>query len=293
MSIPYTQQVNVSSVSLINSDYELFAFAIQSFRSATYLNDFIANLDDYLPSFVFSRRGLQKHIELEASGKSTVTPLERARELLQKTKRDQIHSSGELGEFLLYLFAKHVKNAHKLVSKIQSRGSERTTLPGRDGIFLWEDDSRNVYLLTGEAKVMPDSNDGLREAQSDMNRFWEGTDINHEVHLASNHIRDELSEDTFPQYELYFVDDAPEHQDLKYMNIIFVGYDSSAFHSLVTETMTYGDFEQAAANDLTRCFDNQASLISASTCPSLYCFVPFESVAAAREAFAEHNNLLR
>lgn len=292
MSLPHTNPIDVSQVSPGNSDNELFAYMIESWDNGAYLGDFISNLDDYLPEFVFSTATLKKHRELYASGKTQVSPEQRARELLQKTTRENIHSSGELGEFLLFLFAQYVKNAHKLVSKIQSRGSQRTTLPGRDGIFLWVDESENVYLLSGEAKVRPRSNDGLRDAQSDMNSFWEGTDIKHEIRLASNHIRDELTPDTYPFYEMYFVDDSAEHANLRYKNVIFVGYSCSAFQSLINGASTMDEFKKGVVDELTRCFQNQTDLIAESTCASIYCFVPFESVEEARETFADHNDLI-
>jgi hypothetical protein len=192
----------------------------------------------------------------------------------------------------MYLFVREVKGAQKLVSKIQARGSERTTIPGRDGIFILTDEDNNVYMLTGEAKMMSDSNDALREAQGDLNRFWNSGDIKHEILLASTHLADEITEDNISKYEQYFLEGNPNHEALKYRNVVFVGYNSSDFQNLKLGVVDYDSFEAAIKGDLKRCFTNQEVLIKTSGQPTIYCFVPFETVNDAREQFAHHNRLI-
>jgi hypothetical protein len=166
------------------------------------------------------------------------------------------------------------------------------TIPGRDGIFLWKDEEENIYMLTGEAKMRPDSNDGLREAQGDINRFWTNGNISHEIQLASNHLLDELTPDNVALYETYFIEDNEDHEKLRFKNIIFVGYNFDLFKSLKEKTIDYTEFVGAINDDFNRCFTNQKQLIEASAQTSVYCFMPFECVNAARVVFAEHNQLL-
>lgn len=291
MKIPGTQKIDVNQVTPVNAENELFCFCVHNLDGSTYLENFLQHLDGHLPLFVFSKEVFNLHQRRYAEGKTSKTPLDKAREFLQKTKESRSSDSGELGEFLLYLFAKEVKGAHKLVSKIQSRGSVSMTIPGMDSIYIWESQTGEVYMLLGEAKMRPDSNTGLREAQADMNRFWGSGHIQHEVNLASSHLRSELTEDNANIYEAYFIDDNPQHRNLKYKNIIFVGYSFSAFAGLVQRTTDFNDFKNQIISDLQRCFTNQAQIISESAHSTIYCFVPFESIDIARDVFVRHNLL--
>lgn len=292
MTIPGTIKLDVTKVNCISYKTELFCFCIEELKETDYLMNFLKQLDNFLPGFVFSKDNLIILEDRFSKGLTKKSPLEKAREFLQKTRGDRISDSGELGEFILYLFAREVKGAKKLISKIQSRGSSTITLPGRDGIYFWKDNSNNVYMLVGEAKMKPDSNDGLREAQNDINQFWNSQNVYHEINLASTHLRTEIDAENAQIYEAYFIDDNPKHKELKYRNLIFVGYNLQAFNQLVKKAINLTDFQTAVITDLKRCFSNQARLISASPCSSFYCFFPFENIQVARESFARHHQLM-
>ncbi len=280
-----------SQVSVPNEG-ELFCFRIEELGPATYLNDFLNNINAHLPGYVFDRDSLAVHEQRLQAGLTHKTPLERAREFLQKTQAGRAFDSGEFGEFLLYLFAKEVKGAHKLASKIQARGSVTSTLPGRDNTFGWCDENGDVYMLIGEAKTVPDSNDGLRDAQSDLNAFWNSGRINHEINLASTHIRAEMTEANAMIFEAFFIDDNPAHASLRYKNVVFVGYSLNSLTNLRSDTSSEAQFIASVHENLQRCFLNQGELINASPVSSIYCFVPFESIDTARTAFAQTNNLV-
>lgn len=292
MEIPGFQKIEVDQVIPVNNQNELFCFCVRDLNNATYFNNFLQNIDQHLPSFVFSKDTLDAHERLRSEGKTTKTPLDKAREFLKKTTSDRVSDSGEFGEFLLYLFAKHVKGAQKLVSTIQSRGAANQPTAGRDGVFVWKAEGGDVFMLLGEAKMKPDSNDGLREAQQDINNFWGSGAIHHQVNLASTHLRHELTAENADMYEAYFVDDNPLHAELKYRNIIFVGYSLSVLTDLIQGISTGDDLKREVVSDLQRCFTNQTALINLSAHPTIYCFVPFESVDTAREEFARHNLLI-
>ena len=290
--IPGAQKIEVNEVTPGNQQNELFCACIENLQCATCLNDFLVNLDQHLPAFVFSKNALELHERLHREGKTTKTPLDRAREFLKKTPVDRTSDSGEFGELLLYLFAKHVKGAQKLVSTIQSRGNADQPTPGRDGLFILKGENGDVFMLLGEAKVKSDSNDGLREAQQDMNKFWNSNGIRHQINLASTHLREELNAENADLYESYFIDDNPQHARLQYRNVVFVGYNLSALASFIQGTTNNDALRKEIISDLKRCFKNQASLISSSAYPTIYCFLPFESVEAARTEFARHNSLI-
>ncbi len=292
MVIPGTKGVDTTGVTAGNTGNELFYFCISDTEDSGYLERFIEQLDAHIPSFVFSKDTLANYERLLAEGKTSKSPLEHARHLLQKTRAGGTAGSGELGELLMFLFAKNVKGANKLVSKIQSRTSTTTTQQGRDGSFILQDERGEIYMLLGEAKMHQDSNDGLREAQTDMNAFWGDQErLSHEIRLASSHLRDELTPQNTAAYEAYFIDDNPRHQELKYKSVVFVGFNFPAFSALIQKTADFNAFSQEVLADLNRCFNNQAAHITASPHPNIYCFVPFESVESARTAFASRHSL--
>ena len=291
MKIPNTARINAAGVNVHNSYNELFSFHIEEIGCNTHLQEFVRKLDDYLPQFVFSRKNLKRKKLQYSKGLTTQSPLDQARSLLQRTTKENICNSGELGELLLYLFAREVKGAKKLVSKIQARGSRTMTIPGRDYIFVVDEDA-DVYMLTGEAKMTHDSNHGLRSAQSDLNAFWESGNIEHEILLASSHLEDELTEKNVEKYEQYFLKGNPVSGDLKYKNVIFVGCSSEKLCELTLRKIEYSDFISNVISDLERCFANQRKLITASKKPNIYCFMPFGNVDEAREVFARHNKLI-
>lgn len=286
MAIPETKEINVEIE--VPHEGELFCFCIQELNSATYLNTFIENISSYLPEFVFSRDNLQTQQDRYTRGMSPNTPLEIARNFL---KRGRPQDSGEFGEFLLYLFAKKVKGAHKLATKIDTRPRRDRTIQGRDNTFAWKDENGEIYMLVGEAKTTPDSNNGLREAQGDLNAFWSSGDIMHELSLASANIRSEMNQDNLDIYEAYFIDGNAAHQNLRYKNIIFVGYNLDALGELASKSLNDTDFTARMQADMERCFRNQRTLIENCPHSSIYCFLPFESIAAARTAFADINGL--
>ncbi|HCC05342.1 TPA: hypothetical protein DEP58_03485 [Patescibacteria group bacterium] len=292
MAIPGTQELNTDGQVNVPEDERLFCFCIEELASETYLNDFLTGLNDFLPSYVFDRNTLATHEARVRDGTSTTTPIDRAREFLQRTQAGRAFDSGELGELLLHLFAKEVLGAHKLASKIQSRGDNRTTIPGRDNAYAWMDEEDNVYMLVGEAKLKPNSNDGLREAQGDLNHFWQTARIEHEISLASTHIRSEMTEENLAMYEAFFIDDNEAHQRLRYRNIVFVGYNHNSLQNLRNQTIDDEEFIRLTSEDLQRCLTNQQTLISESPHHGIYCFLPFESVEAARTAFAQINGLV-
>jgi hypothetical protein len=292
MDIPGTQKIDANNVTPGNSQNELFCACVKNLKNSTYLNNFLQDLDQYLPDFVFSKQTLDLHEKLLREGKTTKTPIDKAREFLKKTSLSRTSDSGEFGEFLLYLFAKHIKGAQKLISTIQSRGNTNQSIPGRDGLFVLKAENGDVFMLLGEAKIRVDSNDGLRDAQQDMNDFWVSGGIHHQINLASTHLREELNTENADMYEAYFIDDNPQHAQLKYKNIVFVGYSFSKLTTFIQGKTTDKDLCDAIISDLNRCFTNQASLISSSPCPTIYCFLPFESADAARTEFARHNLLI-
>jgi len=293
VKIPHTTKIDLADIDLHIPESELFSFYIEEFKEQTYLSKFIEKLDIYLPDFVFSKKNLEIKTNQYNGGKTTVSPLEQARSLLQKTKLEYLHNStGEFGEFLMYLFAKEVMGAQKIVSKIQSRGNPMNTIPGRDGIFMLIDENENVYMLTGEAKMKPDGNDGLREAQGDLNKFWLSNDIKHELLLASTHLIDEVTDENYQKYEQYFLQGNQMNDNLKYKNIIFVGYSCDNFTKVKNGEIGIEDFILSTENNLSRCFKNQKELIISGNKSAIYCFVPFETVNDAREQFARHNGLL-
>lgn len=292
MKIPHTEKLNTTGIDLYAQGNELFSFHVEEIEEATYLSDFMEKLDEYLPQYVFSRKALARKTEQYAKKLTTESPLEQARALLQRTTLENISNSGEFGEFLMYLFVREVKGAQKIVSKIQARGSTRTTIPGRDGIFILIDETGNVYMLTGEAKMRPDGNNALREAQDDLNRFWKSNNIKHEISLASSHLVDELTDDNILKYEKYFLVGNPCHQALLYKNVVFIGYTSRPFQNLVSGVDDFNSFEAAMKADLKRCFENQKTLIKKSKKPTIYCFLPLEAVDDAREKFARHHGLI-
>lgn len=292
MKIPHTKKVDTTGINIHSIESELFSFCIEDYGEEDYLRSFIEKINCYLPSFVFSKKTLEIKEEQYREGRTTASPLDQARELLQKTSIENITSNGEFGEFLLYLFAKEVKGAKKIVSKIQMRGSDRVPIHGRDGVFMLIDENDNVYLLTGESKIKDDSNDGLREAQGDLNNFWASGNINHEILLASNSLVDEIDSNNFLKYEQYFLQGNPLNDDLKYKNIIFIGYGSEDFKKLVSSEISIYDFEQRIKEDIGRCFRNQEDLIRTGNKAAIYCFVPFETALEARKQFAQSNGLI-
>jgi hypothetical protein len=290
-NIPGTKAISTSGISTHNSDNALFTFHIEEFKEAEYLNAFIRKLDTWLPSMVFSRRTLAVLKERIKKGLTKISLMDEARALLQKTERQNIHSSGEMGEFLLYIFAKEVVKANKLVSKIQTRGSTGMPIIGRDGIYAYQENG-NIYMLVGEAKLRPESNNGLREAQDDINSFWESGKIEHEIQLASSNLVDELSPTNKSIYETYFIKDSENRQRLRFKNVIFIGYNFEAFSDLIAGKVDPDQFNEAVQDDLIRCFNNQREKISACRSPSIYCFLPFESIDDARNEFAKYHNLI-
>ena len=292
MVIPGTKKLFTSNQAKIPNGGELFCFCIQDISQSNYLEDFLDKLNSHLPEYVFNQNNLAVHQERFLNGSTRKSPLEVARGFLQKTHAGRAFDSGEFGEFLLYLFAKKVKGAHKLATKISARGSTTTTLPGRDGTFAWRDENGEVYMLLGEAKTKPASNDGLRLAQSDLNKFWSSGRINHEISLASTHIQAEMTAENAAIYEAYFIDDNDAHTNLRYKNIIFVGYSFGALKDFRSGALSETDFLNDVCADLQRSFSNQSALIDASPHPSIYCFIPFESIDDARTEFARSNNLI-
>lgn len=286
MEIPGTKQINIDVE--VPQEGELFYFCIRELNSATYLNTFVENISSHLPEFVFSRDNLQTHQDRYDHGMTTTTPLERARDFL---KRGRSQDSGEFGEFLLYLFAKKVKGAHKLATKMDTRPRRDRTIPGRDNTFAWKDEDGEIYMLVGEAKTTPDPNGGLRNAQQDLNSFWNSDDFTHELNLASTNIRSEMDQDNLDIYEAYFIDDNTAHQNLRYKNVVFVGYNLDALGKLASQSLSEEDFETRVQTDMERCFQNQKTLIENCPHSSIYCFLPFESIDAARTAFTEINGL--
>lgn len=289
MQIPGTNKVDVGSISTAPADSQVSCFAIVSVKNESYFADFLSLLDEYLPKFVFSKESLEMHESNFIQGLTSQSPLDKARNFLQVTHEDRSYDSGELGELLLYLFATEVQGAIKLASKIQSRGSNRVTLPGRDGSFVMADDKGNIFMLLGEAKVKPSCNDALKEAQKDMNNFWTSGDVGHEISLASTHMKSEMTEANYESLKAFFIEDNPAHSNLEYKNIIFVGFSFQKFVDLVAGRITSIELRDELKTKLTTVFHTQSATIAASTKPSLYCFVPFESVADARDAFAAHN----
>ncbi|MBI5804527.1 DUF1837 domain-containing protein [candidate division TA06 bacterium] len=292
MPLPASLKVPTGNGVTLPQNCELFCFHIQQLESETCLNDFINHINNYLPEYVFNRQTLSAHEKRLKDGQTTKTTIERAREFLQKTQAERAFDSGEFGEFLLYLFATKVKGALKLTSRLQSRGSIHSTIPGRDSTYAFKDEDGCIYMLVGEAKTKPDSNDGLREAQRDLNNFWDTNDIDYEIHLASTHIRSEMTEKNIDLYEAYFIDDNKAHAELKYKNIVFVGYSHKAISALKDKSINSKMLYQTISKDLQRCFENQRQLINKSPYPTIYCFVPFESIDDARDLFAQSNNLV-
>lgn len=291
MVIPGTKQLNIDGQVSVTNGGELFCFRIGEVNSETYLVDFLNSLSCHLPSYVFDRVSLSTLEDQLQRGLTAKTPLDRARDFLQKTQAGRAFDSGEFGEFLLFLFAKEVKGAHKLATKIHARGSVTSTLPGRDNTFGWCDENGNIYMLLGEAKTVPDSNDGLRVAQSDLNAFWQSGKIKHEISLASTHIRTEMTEANASLFEAYFIDDNPARGDLKFKNIVFVGYSLQAFTDFRNGASSEPEFVANVSEDLRRGFSNQSGLISISHVSSIYCFMPFECIDTVRTLFAEINHL--
>lgn len=292
MIIPGTKKVSPLGEIDIPEGNEIFCFHIEDFHAADYLNTFLESLsNNHLSSFVFSKKALETFQHRYDTGMSTKAPLIRAQEFLQKTRSDRTSDSGDLGEFLLFLFARHVIGAYKLVSKIESRGSTRNTIPGRDGSYIYQDGEGNIFMLLGEAKTMPDSNNGLRQAQGDLKDFWTSEAIAHEVHLASIHMKDEMTEENASLYECYFIDDNAAHAELQYKNIVLIGYSFDAMQQLINGDITESDFYNTIDEDLKRCFGNQKELIEGTLHKSIYCFVPFECINNSRSIFATINNL--
>lgn len=290
MTIPGTNRIDIALP--VPRGGELFFFCINELNTATYLNNFINNLNTFLPEFVFSRDHLRTHEARFQEGLSTVPPLERARAFLQRTLVGRAHDSGEFGEFLLYLFAKKVKGAHKLATKIDTRARRDRTIMGRDNTFAMKDENGEIYMLIGEAKTTPNPNNGLREAQEDLNTYWASGDTTHELNLASTHIRSEMSSENLDIYEAYFIDDQPEHRNLRYKNIVFVGYSLGALRNLISQDLNFSDFVTRIQQDMERCFNNQRTLIENCPHASIYCFLPFESIGEARTVFGESNGIV-
>ncbi|MFA5997636.1 MAG: Hachiman antiphage defense system protein HamA [Candidatus Paceibacterota bacterium] len=291
MIIPGTKKINTEGQVAIPKKDELFCFCIEQLEQASYLSDFLNSLSIYLPKYVFSHDYLKLHDKRINDGLTKISSIEKAREFLQITKSERVFDSGEFGEFLLHLFATEVKGAHKLATKIQARGSTAMTIPGRDNTFAWRDEKGDIYMLVGEAKTMPKSNDGLRIAQQDLNKFWKSGTIEHEINLASVHIRYEMTEENADIYEAYFIDDNEARAHLNYKNLVFVGYSLDAVKEFISGSLNENDFFKKIHDDLQNSFNNQNALITDSPCSSIYCFVPFESIDDARATFAIINNL--
>lgn len=292
MVIPGTKQLDLNGQLMVPNEGELFCFRVAELESETYLADFLNSLNCHLPGYVFDRVSLSTLEDQLQRGLTRKTPLDRAREFLQKTRAGRAFDSGEFGEFLLYLFAKEVKGAYKLATKIHARGSATMTLPGRDNTFAWSDEDGNVYMLLGEAKTEPDSNDGLRSAQRDLNEFWNTGKLKHEISLASTHVRAEMTAANAAMFEAFFIDDNPAHEKLKFKNIVFVGYSLQAVTDLRNGASSEPDFIDKVFADLYRSLSNQSGLIAASPVSSIYCFMPFECINTSRTLFAEINHLV-
>lgn len=286
MTIPGTKQIPAP-----RKLHSLFCFSVEPL-TGDYLARFFAELDPHVPPFVFAAKTLADIEQRIADGRTSITALEQARKFLQKTQEDRASDSGELGELLLHLFTTKVLKGHKVASKIQSRGSGRTTLPGRDGIFAWRDAEGKIFMLMGEAKVKPDCNDGLRDAQSDVNKFWtDASAVEHELALASTHIPAELSAENLSVYEAFFIEDHERHAELAYLNVILIGYSMPELRALAAGTGTAEAFEKAVVADIERCFKNQEKLIAESPHPSIFCFFPMECATTTRTRFAQHHGL--
>jgi hypothetical protein len=270
----------------------VFCFHIQELHTTTHLNDFINHLNEYIPEYVLSKHAIATHEERINQGITRKSVIEKAREFLQITKADRVYDSGEFGEFLLHLFATKVIGAHKLTSKMQARGSRRHTIPGRDNVYAWQAETGEIFMLIGEAKTKPSPNDCLREAQRDLNNFWATDKITHEIHLASTHIREEMTVDNGRLYEAYFIDDNPAREQLGFKNIIFIGYSNQAISDLRAKAITIDIFCQQLCSEIQRCLTNQQQIINESKHEALYCFLPFESIDDARNIFAQTNNLI-
>lgn len=289
--IPGTSQISLPTT--LHEGSEIFAFGIQALNNPTCADEFIANLDDHLPNAILSNTHLETINQRVASGLANTTPLIEARKFLKKYRQEEITTSGELGEILLYIFAKEVKGAKKLISKFMNRERRSRNILGRDSIFGFQGEDGNIYMLMGESKIRGDSNDGLREAQSDINTFWQSpADIDHEVQLASAHIRDEITEDSLPIYEAYFVEGSTKFANLKFKNIIFVGYSFDKLQELIDGTIDNDGFATEVITDLQRCFTNQKTLIESCEHPGIFCFLPFKDVEQARLTFAQRHNLI-
>lgn len=275
----------------VSGKNELFCFHIQQFNTPDYLEKFISELSNHLPEFVFSHEVLaneQRKIDKGLTKKSLV---ESARGFLQKTAKHRTFDSGDLAEFLMYLFAKKVKGAHKLLTRVHKREAIKKAQVGRDSSYVYKADDGSIYMLLGEAKAKPDANDGLREAQQDMNMFWDSGNILHEVRLASTHLRFEMNDENADIYEAFFIEDNEIHKKLDYANLILVAYSMEKFKDLITQSIKYKDFEIEIQKNLERCFKNQTKLINSSKYKSIYCFIPFECINKARNTFAAINNL--
>jgi hypothetical protein len=290
MPIPGTRQVPTQTIA-VPAAGSIFCFCVDSTELESYVRDFIRGLDPHLPEFVFSRDTIRTINEQIAAGLTTRTPVERARDHLQKTQHMRAHDSGEAGEFLLYLFSSQVLGAVKVISKIQGRGSIRMPVLGRDGVFAWRDATGTIHALMGEAKVRPNGNDGLRNALEDINAFWTNEAEKHEIHLAAAQIRSELTPENVAIYEAYFLDDNPNRANLRYRNICFVGYSSASFGALVEGARTREESEELIRKELSRFLKNQAELIANSPHPTIFCFIPFECAATLRTIFAQHHEL--
>jgi len=187
-------------------------------------------------------------------------------------------------------FATHVLGAFKIVSKIENRDSRRSPIKGIDGTFFIKSGDE-VFMVVGEAKLKPDSNDGLREAQQDLNSFYsDSTRTTHELELASRQIINEVNDDTWPIFEKKFIQE--DLDDSSFMNVIFVGYNFENFTKLVKSEISQPDFLKTISEDLTRCFTNQLALINQGSKRSAFCFLPLEDIEKARSTFLQHHNLL-
>ncbi|MDD5075374.1 MAG: DUF1837 domain-containing protein [Candidatus Peribacteraceae bacterium] len=284
-AIPQTKSIPVDGVNGVGGS--LFTFSIVECSTTGYLSDFVRSLDEHLPHFVFSRKTIELYERRIREGIISDTLLQHAQKALQIATRSS--DSGEFGEFLLYLFATKVLGALKIVSKIEHRDSRRSPVKGLDGTFFLVKNNE-VYVLSGESKMKPDPNDGLREAQNDLNSFHaDDTRTTHEIELASRQIVDEVNDQTWPIFDKKFLQ---QDGDGNFMNVIFVGYSCENFRKMRNAEITFEEFCSKTCEHLQRCFTNQQALIRQGGLATAFCFLPFEDIERARTTFLQHHELI-